>query len=104
MRKYNVTEIARLLDVNEETVRRWIRSNDLKATQSSKKAGNVVDEADLFDFVEARPKYRKVMRLLEPRIDDTYSKQLNELLIGLITERDRLNNYINKIQTLLEEP
>ena len=103
MRKYSVTEIAKLLNVNEETVRRWIRFEGLKATQTSKKTGNVIDELDLFEFIRTKPKYRKMMCLSEPQIGDTYSKKLNDLLSDLIAERDRLDNRINKIKSLLEE-
>lgn len=103
MRKYNVTEIAKLLNVNKETVRRWIRFEGLKATQPSRKTGNVVDELDLFEFIRTKPKYRKMLCLQDPQIDDTYSKKLNDLLTDLISERDRLNDRINKIQALLEE-
>ena len=35
MSMYNTKEIADLLDINEETVRRWIRSGELKAERSS---------------------------------------------------------------------
>lgn len=103
MRKYSVTEIAKLLNVNEETIRRWIRFEGLKATQTSKKTGNIIDESDLYEFIQMKPKYRKMMCLLEPQINDTYSKKLKELLSDLIAERDRLDDRINKIQTLLEE-
>lgn len=103
MRKYSVMEIAKLLNVNEETVRRWIRFDGLKATQMSKKTGYVIDESDLFEFIQTKPKYRKMMCLPEPQIDDTYSKKLNALLSDLIFERDRLNDHINKIQALLKE-
>ena len=44
MRNYNVVEIAKLLNVNKETVRRWIRSGDLKSTKTSKKHGNIINE------------------------------------------------------------
>lgn len=37
MSMYNTKELSELLDVNEETVRRWIRSGKLKAERSSKK-------------------------------------------------------------------
>ena len=103
MRKYNVTEIARLLSINEETVRRWIRSGSLKSTQASRKIGNVVDELDLFEFIRMKPKYRKLLGISESQINDTYHKKLNDLLTDLINERDRLNDRINKIQALLEE-
>lgn len=103
MRKYSVMEIAKLLNVNVETVRRWIRLGGLKATQTSKKMGNVINEVDLFEFIRTSPKYRKMMCLLEPKIDDTYSKKLNELLSDLIAERDQLDKRISNIKELLKE-
>ena len=103
MRTYNVIQIAKLLNVNEETVRRWIRTDGLKAEQTSKKTGNVINEQDLLEFVQTKPKYRKMLYLQEPRIDNTYYESLNELLINLIHKRDQINDQINKIQLLLEE-
>lgn len=103
MRQYNVAETANLLNVNEETVRRWIRSGELKANKTSNKNGNVIDECDLHAFVRTRSKYRTMLGLQESTVDSTYFNELNGLLKILIGERDRLNDRINKIQTLLEE-
>lgn len=103
MRKYSVMEIAKLLNVNKETVRRWIRFEGLKATQTSKKTGNVIDELNLIKFIQTKPKYKKRMCSLEPKTDDNHLIQMIGLLSDLISERDRLNEYINKIQSLLEE-
>ena len=103
MRKYNVTEIAKLLNISEETVRRWIRSGLLKSTITSKKTGNLIDEQDLYEFIKEKPKYRSMLNQLEQQIDDTYTEKLNELLSDLIKKRDQLNDRINKIQALLEE-
>ena len=57
MKTYNVQQISEALDVNPETVRRWIRSRKLKASQESKKEGNVIQEDDLRRFLETYPKY-----------------------------------------------
>lgn len=57
MADYNVKQISELLDVDSETVRRWIRTNKLKGTKSSKKAGFVVSEAELKRFLNNVPKY-----------------------------------------------
>jgi excisionase family DNA binding protein len=104
MRKYNVTEIAKLLNVSDETVRRWIRSGALRSTKTSNKIGNAIDEQDLFEFVQTKPKYRKMLGSPETCLDDTISEELNDLLIDLIIERDKLTNHINKIQALLKKP
>jgi transposase-like protein len=104
MRKYNVAEIANLFNINEETVRRWIRFEGLMSSMESKKTGNVVDERDLFTFIErSKPKYFKMLVRHESQIDDTYFGKLKFLLDDLINERDRLNDRIDKIQKLLKE-
>ena len=104
MKTYSVAEIAKLLNVNKETVRRWIRSGQLKSTKKSKKDGNVVDEVDLFEFVQTKPKYRNMVGVPELQISNTYiSEELNYLLNDLIYERDKLNDEINKIQKIIKE-
>ena len=104
MKTYNVAEIAKLLNVNKETVRRWIRSGQLKSTQKSKRDGNVIDELDLFEFVQTKPKYRNMVGVPELQISNTYiSEELNCLLNDLIYERDKLNDEINKVQKIIKE-
>ena len=104
MKTYSVAEIAKLLNVNKETVRRWIRSGQLKSTKKSKKDGNVIDELDLFEFVQTKPKYRNMVGVPELQISNTYiSEELNYLLNDLIYERDKLNDEINKIQKIIKE-
>lgn len=101
MKKYTVTEIAKMLDVNKETVRRWVRSGQLVADMHSKKAGIVVSEHNLYEFMAVNPKYESVSP--RPVKDDTYSMKLKDLLSDMIAERDMLNYRIYKLQTLLEE-
>ena len=104
MKTYTVAEIAKLLNVNKETVRRWIRSGQLKSTKKSKRDGNVIDELDLFEFVQTKPKYRNMVGVPEVQISNTYiSEELNCLLNDLIYERDKLNDEINKIQKIIKE-
>ena len=103
MKKYSVAEIAKLLNVHKETVRRWIRSGQLKSTKKSRRDGNVIDELDLFEFVQTKPHYRNMVGVPKLQINDTYSEELNYLLNNLIYERDKLNDEINKIQKLLKE-
>lgn len=104
MKTYSVAEIAKLLNVNKETVRRWIRSGQLKSTQKSKRDGNVIDELDLFEFVQTKPKYRNMVGVPKLQISNTIIKEdLNYLLNDLIYERDKLNDEINKIQKIIKE-
>ena len=101
MKIYNTKEIADLLDVDNETVRRWVRSGELKAEQSSRKQGNIVYEKDLFDFISNKPKYKKMISSNIQPINKTFL--LNDLLNDLIIQRDLLNSYITKLQSLIEE-
>ena len=57
MKTYNVREISELLDTNQETVRRWIRSGKLEAEKESRKTGNVVSEEALYRFLKSTTKY-----------------------------------------------
>lgn len=61
MNSYTVKQIADMLKTNEETVRRWIRSGKLVATQDSKKSGNVVSSEALKQFVKKTPKYAPIV-------------------------------------------
>lgn len=57
MNTYSVKEIAKMLNTNPETVRRWIRDKKLDATMESKKGGHIVYEAALHKFLRSSPKY-----------------------------------------------
>ena len=61
MKTYTVKEIAQMLKTNPETVRRWIRSGRLEATQDSRKEGNLVTEQMLQEFLKESPKYAAMM-------------------------------------------
>ena len=58
MKTYSVKEIAEMLQVNPETVRRWIKNDRLKAEAlHSNKEGHVVTEQMLKRFLRDNPKY-----------------------------------------------
>lgn len=101
MKTYSVKDIAELLHVSEETVRRWIRYGELKAEQPSKKQGNIVNECDLFGFVSDKPKYKKMVIDKNQQKNNPFS--LNDLLNDLIIQRNLLDEHISKIQSLLRE-
>ena len=64
LKEYNVKQISELLNTNPETVRRWIRSGKLAASQSSKKGGNIISEEALLQFLRATPKYTGLAAIL----------------------------------------
>lgn len=55
MKTYSVKQIAKMLNKNPETVRRWIREGKLQAVQVSRKGGNSVSEEALKKFLETFP-------------------------------------------------
>lgn len=96
MTVYNTVEIAKLLEINSETVRRWIRSGDLKAARSANKYGSLVAEDDLRKFVADKPKYK---HKLELKLDPDLS---GDLLDYLISERKRIDRHIEKLRSSLK--
>lgn len=52
MEFYTVKEIAQMLSVNEETVRRWIRDGRLEAERGSGRQGSKVSDLALKKFLE----------------------------------------------------
>ena len=55
---YTIADISERLNVNPETVRRWIRNGKLKAKLSrSKKEGFKISEASYKNFIKNNPKY-----------------------------------------------
>ena len=52
MEYYSVKDIAELLSVNVETVRRWIREDKLKAERGSGRQGSKVTSEALKEFLE----------------------------------------------------
>ena len=61
MKTYSVKDISRLLNTNDETVRRWIRTGKLLATSNSKKQGNIVTVDEFNRFVKSSPKYSAII-------------------------------------------
>lgn len=68
----NVYDVANALEVNPETVRRWIRSGKLKAEQNSKKEGNIITMEAFKEFINDIPKYAE-------RNSRTYVEELSHI-------------------------
>lgn len=54
MNTYTISQVAKMLGVHEDTVRRWIHSGELPATRHGITGRYKVDESDLVKFVEKR--------------------------------------------------
>ena len=80
-KNYKVNEVAKLLDTNEETVRRWIRNNKLHATQQSKKIGNIIRSDDLLTFL--RDYYPKYLERFMASTTSAAEKSTASLIAGL---------------------
>ena len=95
---YNVYEISKMLNVSEETVRRWIRNGKLKSECKSKKQGNVIKRNDLEDFLNNNPKYKFAFKLLDGPLNKT------EIAIFELKQlREYIDKTIDKLTDLLEE-
>jgi excisionase family DNA binding protein len=51
---YTPADIAKRLKVSEETVRRWLRSGDLKGLQFGRRGGFRVPASALHEFLERK--------------------------------------------------
>lgn len=57
---YNINDIAKMLFLNEETVRKMVKKNRLKAiSQGAKKNGYLILGSQLQDFLDKNEKYRE---------------------------------------------
>ena len=55
MQDYSVSDVAEMLGVNAETVRRWIRDDRLKAKRGLGRGGNSLQLEDIVEFVNTPP-------------------------------------------------
>ena len=86
---YSVKEIAEMLNVNEETVRRWLRDpNGLSGTKTSRKEGYMVAEIPLKDFLKKKPKDMK--KYIKPRRNNVDER--TELIRECLHVYELLNN------------
>ena len=53
-----VKEVARIMEVKQETVRVWIREGKLKAKMVNKRRGYSILCTDLEQFIKEHPRYR----------------------------------------------
>lgn len=104
MRAYTVRDISNRLGVNQETVRRWVRSGELRSTIRSKKEGNAIEEHELERFLDKHPKYANKMDC-SSTIDEALERTMNKIrreLNTLYARRDSINAEITRLENLLK--
>ena len=119
MKSYNVSEVSNLLNVNKETVRRWIRLGKLKAERRLGRGGNCIT-SDAIDTMLKMPGFEKIHTdFVRMKIATEYKgnnfeitedentnieiskEDLKGKLTELIAMRDCLNKQISDIICLL---
>jgi len=56
MTLYNGSDVSKMLNVNDETVRRWIRDGKIKAQRALGRVGNTMFLDDIVNFVNKTPR------------------------------------------------
>ena len=94
MQEYTVKQISEMLHTNPETVRRWIRTGKLKATQNSKKNGNIITDTAFQQFLKTMQKYAAMLMTLPVTASaSSISFSTGILLSGLISLFSIHNNH-----------
>lgn len=83
-----VKQVAVVMRVDPETVRRWIRTGKLAAEKSSRKEGFAITNVALLEFVSNCPRYSKLMPK-QTRLD-LHAKDRIEYLRRSISSREAL--------------
>ena len=112
---YSVKDVAEVMNVNEETVRRWIRSGRLKCSRKRGRGGNKIMESNLIDFKDDKHTgklgWREKLGIncnIVPEVDEIVEDQsvderISELerAIGLLSAE---LEYWKRIKVVLEGP
>lgn len=104
---YTVIDVSRLLKVNPETVRRWIRDGKLESIQYSRKDGNLIEQESLDLFLTKFPKYRNQMEEMDITKRDmvTISNKIETIVVRLEKlnkEFEKLNEQVRRLNNLLD--
>lgn len=72
---YSVKEVAKMLSVNIETVRRWIRRNELRADEIGGNIGYRITSEQLNDFLKIHKKWEGSVNLISDMKDLNMAKR-----------------------------
>lgn len=101
---YSINDVAKMLQTNPETVRRWQRDGKIKGTATSRKDGYNITQKDLDDFLEKYPKYQRRVLLNSTTVNEIMNTALQAKIDKLIFEQEtRLVNIQDQINDLENE-
>ena len=101
---YSINDVAKMLQTNPETVRRWQRDGKLKGTATSRKCGYNITQKDLDDFLEKYPKYHRRVLLNSTTVNEIMNTSLQTKIDKLMFEQEtRLTNIHDQINDLENE-
>lgn len=91
MKYYTVSTIAKMLCVNPETVRRWVRNGELISVKSPRKTGNKISEFALEEFIRNHLKYNRDSTTdpkgIEYGVDTMTYEELEKLVRKIVIEQ-----------------
>lgn len=113
MEFYNVKDVAQILSVDEETIRRWIRSGKLKAEKLGGRIGYRVNKEELNQFLDANKGWAGSVKGKEttdgnsnqsnsPTISNLMNMNLPHILESLLSSVD-LESKSTKIELIKKE-
>lgn len=100
-KSYNTKQIACMLEVDEETVRRWVRRGQLKGDLNrGKKGGFLVKESDLDEFIKEHPRYQKIVLANADNVEAYTLTNLDQRISELEELIDNLNFNLEELRRI----
>lgn len=100
MKNYTVPQIADLLKINPETVRRWIQDDKLIGYKSSNKTGFLISEQDLKDFLKSNPKYAAIAGAGAIAAGGLFAPGIAVTALGAKVVIDIMSDVVNQNKTI----
>lgn len=102
MKMYSTKEVAKILDVNEETIRRWVREGLLKAVRNCGRGGHKFTESELERFKGIRRDrkhcYHDMYQIGDPMDIERFKQEVYEILAEFATIEAKLTSILNELE------
>lgn len=113
MEFYNIKDVAQILSVDEETIRRWIRNGKLKAEKLGGRIGYRINGDELNQFLKANKGWlgisqdseiddANLSQIASPTISNLTSLNLSHILESLLSSEE-FNSKNIKIELIKKE-